>query len=331
MKIMINGITLFSIVLFSCVFDPDIALVNDKPQCTSHRSIVKCIYYPESIVCTLSVTDLNDASLKALVCPESDSSLSSASDTFLWYGNCTLLQENYNIKKLAISLDTNLMGLYSGVLLITDSYGAYAGLPFEINNIFCDSFDSPDLSGYWNNYITGDTNAINFDFTDRKLQFLFSESDNILSDGIRSAFRISGDFSITVDLKLRDEMTDGFETSFFISNSQDTGRWGVKTGGIFLSGKQNQLILECRSVNLQSYIIDEDRNSGKLGMTRQGSKLSFFYTDGDPRIKPQPITTHEYYADSAVYVHLRMKVSELSKTRHCLWNNFMVVKGSLEL
>lgn len=315
-------------VFFSCIFNTDISLENDIPQCISHRVISKNLFFPENNICTLTVEDLNDSRLQLLVCPGNDYAVDNKlTDTVPWYGNCTLLQETYDKKELWLTLDSNFLGLYTGTLIIKDAHNSCFSLPFTINKIFCDSFDSPILSRHWSKYSENDTESIGFDYTDHKLQFKFSQLHKLMTTGVRSTFKIGGDFRISVDIKLRDEMLDGFETGFLVSNRPDTSRWGASTGGIFLYGKDNQLSIECRSNNLQSYIMDESRSCGTFEITRQGSKLIFYFSDGNNKFHPQSITTHSYDQNSEVYIHLRMKVLDNYRNRHCLWNNLTVHHG----
>lgn len=321
-----------SLLFLSCLYRSDYPLSNSNPKCITYPYIQKELFYPDTMVCTLSVSDLNDSRLSLSVLACSSQTCDSSSDTISWPGNYSLLDENLSTKSFVLSLNTNLLDLYSGTLLCFDPCRAKVAIPFEIRKLFYESFNSS--SSLDNNWVKNSRNdsTIRFDyFTEPKLQFIFSTADDgsSLSTGITSKFNLSGDFNITVDFKLRDEMTDGFEIAFFVSTSPDTGKWSGDIAGIFIRGSQGRMRLECKSIDLQSYSSEVTLYSGELGISREGSQIKYYHHDGNPQVIPPALITHDFISDDSLYVHIRMTVDDRLKYRHCLWNDFYVLKGRI--
>lgn len=323
----------FLFLFFSCVYDTGIPLTNNTPKCTNYK-INDTVFYPRGDLCTLSISDLNDTRLYLSTLSSCDSAIcDSNSDTIPWPGSYNLLNENYGEKRISLSLDTNLLGRYSGTIVVRDARRAAVFIPYKVWNIFSEPFDSCPLSTvYWKQYRANDTSTIRFDYTDKKLMFSFDNTvppDAPHSTGIASNFTISGDFNITVDFKLRDEMTDGFETGFFVSTSPDTGKWSGDVSGLFLQGGNGRIRMECKSVDMQSYSRDFNSSSGKLGINRSGSEIKYYYYDGNPLVKPEPISSLIFSASDSVYVHMTMRTADRTRSRHVLWNDFNISSGRI--
>ena len=322
---------------FSCFFDAEYPLQNDRPSC-SIEHIATTLYYPESSVCTLQISDRNDAELAVTILPCSisinDSMYCDTFTTLPWPGSYTFLKTGYDTKLLHLSLDTNKMGWFRGILRFTDEAGAALEIPYAINKIFRDPFDVyPFSDKNWHCYLSDDSAYCRFDYIDKKLLFTFPMSDDTStsahSTGIRSRFTFPSDFYTTIDFKLRDEMDDAFEVYFFISSSPDTGRWDGKKAGFFISGTNGRLRLECRSINLQSYSFESGITAGQLGISRKDSIVSYFFHDGNPAATPKPLTSQMYPDTLPVFIHLKMSVKDLKKDRNCSWNNFVLVEGEI--
>jgi hypothetical protein len=321
----------------SCVFNANMPLVNDRPICLNPSVMQNLLLsFPDSSLCTLQISDKNDSlfSLSALPCVDSISGADSDSPPQSpWPGSFELISGGYDTKLLRIFYPTNFMGNFCGTLVIRDQAGATATVPFSVQKFFCDPFDTPPLRDrFWQSY-TQDDPAIRF--SDEKLMFLFSINDpsgaapTSISTGLRSRFSLSDTFLTSVEFKLRDEMSDHFTIAFFVSSSRDTGEWSGKKAGIFISGGGNGAHLECRSVDFQSYGFDTTVISGKLGIGRSGSWISYFLRDNDSEKNPFSANIYSFPPDCPVFIHLKMTVDDRSKDRHCSWNNLTVYKGCL--
>jgi hypothetical protein len=314
----------------SCTFNPDIPLINCKPSCQNLKSINKKLFYPDSIICTLLVKDLNDKRFNCTAHP--DSQELPMPDLQAWTGNCTLLEETFGTKSILLTIDPSVPGSFNGTLIIQDQQSAFTSLPYNIEMQFLEPFDShPRSSSYWQLYNSDDTSMIKIDYTDKKLLFVFdtTQARQNTTTGIVSRFKLYGDFSISVDFRIRDDMDDGFETGFFVSTSSDTGKWSGDIAGIYLQGAQNRIRLECKSDNLQSFSKEVDLFSGKMGISRDSSRVSFFYHDGNPLQRPLPLTQLSYTSGDTVFIHIKMSVNDRKRPRHSFWNDLYILKGHI--
>jgi hypothetical protein len=323
----------FLLIIFQfllCTYNTDIPLSNSTPSCQNFTSINRQLFFPDSVVCTLLVKDLNDKKLTLSILSDSQQLQIPAFQPLKV--NRTLLEETFGTKSILLSIDPSVLGNFKGIFLINDQNGAFTSLPFTINTQFFEPFDShPLTSSNWQLYNSNDTSIIKIDFTDKKLLFIFDtiQAKQITSTGIVSRFRLCGNFSISVDFRIRDEMDDGFETGFFISTSNDTGKWGGDVAGIYLQGAQNRIRMECRSDNLQSFSKETDLFSGTIGISRDSSRVSFFYHDGNPMQSPIPLTQLSYTSNDTVFIHIKMSVKDRKRPRHSLWNDLYVTRGHI--
>jgi hypothetical protein len=292
------------------------------------------VFYPDSSLCTLRIEDRNDSicSVSMFPCRTLFEGLISDSESRLpWPGTKKFLSTGYGTKLLFLSYPVNTMGNFSGHLLIRDDEGAADSIPFAINKVFLDPFSRPPLSGhYWKIYNRNDPEQIRFD--DEKLLFLF-KADSALSahplyTGFHSVFHLPDSFMISVEFKLRDEMTDSFSIAFFVSSSPDTDEWSGKKAGIFLSGADGKIHIECRSINFQSFGFDKTIASGKLGIHRNDS-ISYLLNENDSVRISRGDITHYFPPHCPVFVHITMRVNNQRKERHCYWKNFQLTMGAL--
>jgi len=246
--------------------------------------------------------------------------------------NFTQLEETFGTKSILLTIDPSELGSFNGKLFIQDQQSAATSLPYNIGMQFFEPFDShPRNSSNWKLYNSDDTSMVKIDYTDKKLLFVFdtTQTRQNTTTGIVSRFRISRDFSISVDFRIRDDMDDGFETGFFVSTSSDTGKWSGDIAGIYLQGTQNRIRIECRSDNLQSFSKETDQFSGRIGISRDSSKMSFFYHDGNPLQSPIPITQLSYTSNDTVFIHMKMSVKDRKRSRHTLWNDLYITRGHI--
>lgn len=324
---------LFTFVIFQlllCTYNTNIPLSNSSPSCQNLTSINKQLFFPDNVVCTLFVNDLNDTKLTLDI--HSDSQQTQKVDFNQFMAHFTQLEETFGTKSVLLTIDPSDLGSFNGKLFIHDQQGAFTSVPYNIAMQFLEPFDShPRNSSNWQLYNNDDTSMVKIDYTDKKLLFVFDTTQTRLTTttGIVSRFKLYGDFSISVDFRIRDDMDDGFETGFFVSTSSDTGKWSGDIAGIYLQGIQNRIRIECRSDNLQSFSKETDLFSGNIGISRDSSRVSFFYHDGNPLQSPVPLTQLSYTSNDTVFVHIKMSVKDRKRSRHTLWNDLRIARGHI--
>lgn len=319
---------------FSCAFDTDIPLQNDLPFSIDQLSISKNLIYPDSFIGKVSLSDLNDKLLHInLIDGVFPLNKNSNDSNFFLFHN---LDTTYATKHIELLMNSSLMGTYSGNFLIADDHNGQLKVPFNISLQFQDPFDSYPLSNiWWSSYKVDDPN-IGFDYTDRKLCFRIEEGiiESQITTGLRSNFKLVGDFSTIIDFNLPENMRDGFESSFFVSTSSDTGIWNGSKAGFFISGNNGSVIFECRSTMFQSYSVDTSRiSSGSIKLVRKQNQLSFFFyrnTTSSQSSNNPPLSTLTFESGNTLFVHLRFVVKDKLKERYCMWNNFAVQEGLIE-
>ncbi len=313
-----------TIIWQSCTYDTNIPLQNHEPEC-NFSQIEKTLQYPDSVICTLSIKDMNDRFLKLSI-TDTDGQFEDN-----WPGTFKFLNNDYGNKRVVLFDSRSEMGFFSGILRLTDYHEGVTSLNYNITKVFKESFASYPLDTCrWKLYAKSDTSVISYDFMDKKLMFLFGAEDSAsLSAGIRSVFAISSDFHSSVNFKLRDDMSDGFEASFFVSTSPDTGKWSGKVAGVFIAGNAGRLRLTCKSIDFQIQSKEIELYSGELTLKRTGNILQYSFHDGNPQSEVLPLAEYTFIPDTGLYVHLRMKVDECSRIRSCSWKNFTVQSGTL--
>lgn len=330
-KSRLSGGVLTVLLLISCTRDTDIALTNCAPSCVNMTSISRTLFFPESTVCTLLVKDLNDKRFSCSILQ--DPSIShSPGNIQEWPGTFKLLNETFGTKSILLTINPKKPGNYNGVLLIDDNHNAFTSLPYTITAQFYESFDSrPLLYHNWQLYNSNDSSTVKIDYPDKKLLFIFDTTQSSLCNttGIISRFKLAGDFRISIDFRIRDDMIDGFETGFFVSTSNDTGKWSGDIAGIYLQGNQNHIRMECKSVNLQSFSKEVGIFNGNLCISRDNRNITFCYHDGNPLQNPIPIARFTGSPEDTVFIHIKMTVKDRKRLRHSLWNDFYITKGTI--
>jgi len=328
MKLSISAtIAAFAIMIpCGCMYDTGIPLQNDPPEIINSLMIEKTLRFPDSIICTLAINDLNDRSLSISALPDSGNST-------VWDGTIKALDSGLEMKHYEIAACSERMGVYNGIFTVTDERGDSDSLPYAIRKLFIDPFDVfPADTSLWRSYRDSDE-QITFDFIDSKLLFLFDTlgDTSIYSTGIRSRFNLSAPLNTSIDFDLRDDMDDAFEIVFFLSTSPDTGKWSGDVAGFYLTGNQGRVRVNCRSISMQSFSREIDFNRGTMQLALTHDQISYTCYNGDPGILPSALTTFSYNYHDSLYVHLKMTVANHSRERHCGWNNFKVTEGLIDL
>jgi hypothetical protein len=226
------------------------------------------------------------------------------------------------------------MGLYRGHLHINDPAKAGLKIPYS----FAIKLDDPLTDSLRRAFWTADYPAsfITFNAENRKLEFLFDKTDSATpsSTGISSIFRLSGDVRAGINFQLRDDMMSGFEVAFYLSTSSLPGPWDGDITGFFITGLTNHIRLTCTSIFMQTDSRDipyfaGQVTSGRLVISRRADTVGFTFSPADSRWSPTVMNSLTFPADSTVFVHVRMKVDDQLRYRHCLWSDFEVTKGTL--
>ncbi len=305
----------------SCLHDLNIPLSNDRPEFMSSIDSEIVITYPDSVACTLAVLDKNDS-----IVHFSDS-------VGRWPGEIVQLNEAVGLKKFLMVLGGPSLGAHEGLLRVYDSWGESSCIGYHISRVFYDSFDNAQLDkNIWRLYESADTSCLAYEWDDKKLRFSFAanKESGEQAAGMRSLFRLAGDFKARIAFELRDDMFSGFETAFFVSTKPDTGRWTGEKAGLFLSGgDEDRVRLQARSVNFQISSRETPIYSGSFLIERTGATVIFECRDMDPRSDNSVFNDGFDYSLDTVYVHLSMKVADLERSRHCSWNNFQVDRGTI--
>ena len=328
-----------ALLCICCQFATDIPLQNSKPQFVGVLRLEKSLLYPDTAVGSVQVRDLNDTAWSV----ETHFYADSIPDTghglqISWPGSIFFQRENPQISNCLLSVKPEFLGYCRGTLTLRDPDGDTALMPISVHRVFKNDFN-PDSIGlrYWREYTDNDS-FIAFDRILGGLRFTIPGSSGDVSSetlrtttGMRSAFAISGDFQMSTAFELRDDMKSGFETSFFISTSPDPSLWSGEIAGIYLtgiSGVNDFVQLICNSIYMQTTSSETVNYMGILTISRTNNSLMFTYQK-DRLDKPTVLATLEYPAADSIYVHLRMQVNDRAWTRHCLWKDFEIVKGTI--
>ncbi len=324
---------LFLLGTLSC-HNLTVPLENNNPALINYTQLTKMLYFPDTTVCTLQVSDLNDTifSISSII---QDSVLT---DTVAWPGNYIQPAGQYGTKDIVLSLPGCGMCCLNGSLLISDENGASVELPYTINKHFQDTFSQayPD-SSIWKTYRENDTAHIKSEYLPLHknyiLKFVF-DTNSIFTNksiGLRSNFGIVGDFSIMIDfglIELSFERLNGVTVSFFVSTSSDTTQWSGIEAGLYLYGTESRLRVRAAK-GFDGKSKDVNFYSGKMKISRKDSELSLFCWKGAGPGESDPIKSVSYSGGDTAYVHLQMKVDSLNETRFCEWDNFNVTMGNI--
>jgi hypothetical protein len=307
--------------------DADIALVNDIPEC-SIDSIAKMLAYPESTLCTLTVADLNDSILGVRVRPDvslPDLPLTVQYDQF---------NQDLMPKVLCVSVPGSVMGVFKGSFDIFDQQEGDCTIPYHIEKQLVESFNTlPTTGGLWESYGVNDPRHFKLDYPGPRLMFIYdtTAAKFLGKIGMISTFAICGDFSIGVDFELRDDMLSGFSIAFLVTEKPDTSRW-VNRAGIVLAGQgtQDNGWIDLRTnvgINISSETIRY--SAGRLTIERNLDTMLFQYGPiGPEKVATTSMMTWDLDFDT-VWVQMRMGVDDLSRNRHCTWDNFSVDQGQV--
>jgi hypothetical protein len=319
---------------FACQFDTTVPLQNNTPHWSTDQTLRRTLLFPDSALCTLRVEDLNDTALALRACFTGDSSDTTCENPGPWPWSCQWSETTLGERSIRCSIDPCSLGVFFGRFLISDNQGAAMVVPFSFSMVIADPFNRYPISPeFWVPEPISDSTFIGFDFMNSKLKFSFSETNDSVaaSTGLRSRFALSGDMETSVQFQLRDDMREGFEVAFRISTSSSAGPWDGDKTGFLITGLPNQVRFTCSSVNMQTDSRDVSRNfmefGGYLSIARKADSVAYKFIPGDPLLPVIPMNKFSFPADSAVFVYIRMSVTDRLRARHCLWSNFRVTKG----
>jgi hypothetical protein len=308
----------------------NIPLVNNTPTC-SRDSILDTLFFPESTLCTLSVSDLNDSILNVYSIPGNSDPFTDLSP---WKASAKTVVGGLSAKTIILQLSGNCMGAQTGVFVIQDEQDGRCVVPYKVTKVMHDSFNSV-MSGpsCWNIFNPGDQNHYKLVNPGPKLRLIFPANDTATfqSAGIMSSFCISGDLKIQVGYKLRDDMLNGFSVGFLLSSSADTSRW-VERAGIFLSGNgdnNSAWVTVNAGVGINMARKNITTYDGVLQIQRSNGKILFVIKSPDSFAIADTIDKNFSFPHDSVYVQLRMSVDDFSRNRHCEWDNFQITSGTI--
>jgi hypothetical protein len=308
--------------------DVDIPLTNNIPV-SATDSVFATLSYPDLIVSNIAVSDLNDSVLRVYDVPEGLDP-----NGVLTMPPIDSVAADLGVKPVRLLFPGSTFGVFKGNYVVCDEQGGRCVIPYQITKNFVDPFSmSPFISPHWRVYNPSDSQHVVLNYRGPALQFSFpvNDSTGVRSVGVVSRFRLAGDFSISVDYKLRDDMLDGFEVGFFVSPKKDTSRW-LRKGGLLLAGNLTGtgpgVTITARTGGSLTLNWTEVYD-GRMRIERDGGKMTLIYQElpsTDPDDDTVKIGTFE---DDTVYVHLRMDVDNFIRSRHCEWDNFCVSSGKV--
>lgn len=303
-----------------CLHDITIPMSNNVPSIVNAPDTLKTtLWYPDSLAGTFLIQDMND-SLIAL-----DSS---------WPGSYSCSGSGYETKTITLFYPGDSMGVLRGTLSIVDPVSATMNIPYAITRRFKDPFESFSLMNCWQMYDPADSalflKRVLFSDNDAVMQFVFPVDAAVGAAmcGIRSTFTVCGDYCCSIALTLRSGMFDGFETAFFMSTSADTGRYDGDVSGVFISGRNQEIQIKCKSVDGQVSLQSRSYLDGKILLARHSDTVCYMYQALGSAVS-DTLARHLYAADTGLYVHLRMQVDNRITERDCKWNNFYLTQGDV--
>jgi len=279
------------------------------------------MYYPDSLIDSLTVSDLNDSIVTV---------------SNLWIGSSGLIQKTLGPKTVLLFYPGNQLGSFSGQFDIVDQQNGKCTVGYNFSKVYIETFDLLPMKD-WVFYNTQDTgNYIKRNFisiADATLEFIFPQSDSeslspVCKTGIRSSFRIKGDFTCSVEFFLLEFLKNGYECGFFVSTSQDTGQWAGDVAGIYLSAINASTEIKCKSNNGLVSTTVRDYFSGVLWLSKTDTTMNFIYSSMGNSVQ-DTLNRLTFTISDDLYIHLRMVVDNRLETRSCSWNNLTIHKGTL--
>lgn len=335
-------ITTFYIYTLSFIFIAlschklDVPLQNNIPFILNDTCVNKTLYYPDTIVCTLQVEDLNDTIFQvASIVYDTLQDQSIIYDTIDWPGNAIQLEKEYSTKQIVLTLPGSEMGKYLGTLLVIDEEEASVTIPYHVTKVLRDTFNvfSPD-SGIWKMYREDDSALIKPDqiLSNYILKFLLDSLHIRKSTGMRSKFALKGDFCININfglIELAFDKLNGVEVTFIISTSPDTIQWSGIDAGLYLHGVHNKLQIRAAK-GIDATLKYITYYSGNMRIEKKDTVVSLYCWQGNPLIVPKSLINVSFSPeDTLFYIHLKMSVDTLDYSRHCIWDNFSLENGEM--
>jgi len=330
----LHSIPVFLFIAVSC-HNLDVTLQNDIPFIVNDTCVSKVLYYPDTIICTLKVEDLNDTIFQiASIVYDTLSNNTILIDTINWPGNVIQLNKVYDTKQIELTLPGSVMGIYKGVLLLTDEQNASASLPYHVTKVLRDTFNilSPD-PGIWKTYRENDAAILpDHFFTSYTIKFLLDSALNCKTTGMRTNYGLKGDFCASINfglIELDYEKLNGIEVDFIVSTSPDTTQWSGIDAGLYINGTLNRIqVRAAKGINATSKYITY--YSGNMRIEKKDTLVSLFCWQGNPQSVPNPLKTVSFsVSDTILYIHLKLKVDDLNYTRYCFWDNFIIGYGEM--
>lgn len=313
----------------SCFFSTDIPFQNNAPAVTSRLTAdTMTILYPDSMVCTLQVNDLNDSIVTI--------------DASTWPGSSCQLRHTLGQKQVALYLGTSVLGkVFSGTLMLWDQQDGSCGTPYAIRKLFVDSFYEAALDpAFWMAYdAPGDSAMIHQQSRRFGLEFLCKEQPDTSTRPIVlemvSAYAIKGDFIWTIEYMLywmRFFIRDGFELEFSSSTTSDTALFSDKAAVSLLTNR-NQLLISYKDPSGLNTETRPDNDleypSGVMKFVRTDSTITIFHkAEGADFAKVNKSPLIFKRADSA-FVHIRMTVTDHTIEQSCVFTAFSVQQGEI--
>jgi hypothetical protein len=317
----------------SCFFSTDVPFQNNTPVVTSRLTAdTMTILYPDSMVCTLQVDDLNDSIVTI--------------DTSTWPGSSCELHPTLGPKQVALYLGTPVLGkVFSGTLMLRDQQDGWCGIPYTIRKLFVDSFYEATLDpAFWTVYDKlGDSAMIHQHSRRFGLEFLCKPQTDTLNRPIVlemvSAYAIKGDFVWTIDYMLywmRYNITpDSFELQFSSSNTSDTSYYSDEAAVSLNTYKRpDRLVIQYKDPSGENLgqnpgFMNEDY-AGTMKFVRIADTITIFHkAEGADFTKVNKSPLIFNHADDSAYVHIRMTVTDHTIEQSCIFTSFTVQQGEV--
>jgi len=318
------------LVIISCTHDINVPVVNSIPQIDisslpkgSNDTLIDTVYYPDTLVCTLTVRDLNDNALHI--------------NDGTWPGTYMQLNSGYDEKKIKLDLGGMFMNTYAGNLIVSDpTLTASDTLPFRIYKLFQSNFEVFYFKRFWNMYSRSDTAYVESQYGGG-LDLIGYQSDlQSNPPGLRSRCKFTGKFSFTIDYKVL--LNDGSQLRIFVSpDSVPAGPlFGTHEYGICLGCEGNIVTMSYNEGWTDSKPLTMREMSGVLKFDCSDTSLSIFYcrpgslpADGAPAL-----VTSSMQKTNGVYVHFYTLINTAATSSNGMHlsnlENFTVDNGQMQ-
>lgn len=305
-----------------CIHDTSLPIVNDPPRIVSNsrQSLVNdTLYYPDSTLCTLSVADLND------------SILSVKSNTIpLLSRQVTFGLEN---KWLILSFERNTLARFNGSFAIVDQNGGLSdSVSLSVSRMLKDrvlSLYPPDLS-YWKVY-DGAVGAVDTYFVFnavwgvRMRKPANSSGTSWNPIGLRSKFRLVGDFSFTVQY-LGAGLSKSSALGLFVSPHLEQDPLGDGESGLKVCGNGSGNFLVSYGPNWAQSVVLDSLGQGTFLFTRTKNQL--IVASRKTLVSSFTDTISTMITNDSLFIHM-IRSADSSSSMQCFWTDFNLYEGRL--